>query len=91
MRVTVKEKGDKFFHSAPVIYEPINEDIFTYNETTGFYDGFCATRACSIPPGGWVQMEHWDYFVGTLLAENIGTWIYEELRDDVVFQARTFD
>jgi len=80
-KYTTRWRGQNYF----------NEDIFTYNETTGFYDGFCATRACSIPPGGWVQMEHWDYFVGTLLAENIGTWIYEELRDDVVFKSRTFE
>jgi YD repeat-containing protein len=68
-----------------------NEDIFTYNEATGSYDGICGTRACSIAPGGWVQMEHWDYFVGTLLAENVGSWSYTELHDGSVYQSREFD
>jgi RHS repeat-associated protein len=80
-RYTMRWRGQNYF----------NEDIFTYNEATGLYDGFCATRACSIGPGGWVQMEHWDYFVGTLLADNVGTWTYEELHDDVVAQSRTFE
>ena len=80
-RYTMRWRGQGYF----------NEDVFTYNEETGLYDGFCATRACSIGHGGWVQMEHWDYFVGTLLADNVGTWTYEELHDDVVFQSRTFE
>lgn len=80
-RYTMRWLGQDYF----------NEDVFTYNEATGLYDGFCATRACSIAPGGWVQMEHWDYFVGTLLAENVGMWTYEELHDGEVFQSRTFD
>jgi RHS repeat-associated protein len=37
-----------------------------------------------------VQQEHWDYFVGTLLTEDVGTWTYSELRDGEVFQSRTF-
>ena len=80
-RYTMRWRGQGYF----------NEDVFTYNEETGLYDGFCATRACSIGHGGWVQMEHWDYFVGTLLADNAGTWTYEELHDDVVVQSRTFE
>jgi len=80
-RYTMRWRGQNYF----------NEDIFEYNEATGLYDGFCATRACSIGPGGWVKMEHWQYFVGTLLADNIGTWTYEELHDDTVFQSRTFE
>ena len=80
-RYTMRWRGPGYF----------NEDFFTYNEATGSYDGFCATRACTISPGGWVQMEHWDYFVGTLLAENVGSWVYEELHDGAVFQSRTFD
>lgn len=68
-----------------------SERVFTYDESTGLYDGFCGTYACSIPPGGWVEMEHWDYFVGTLMAEHVGPWTYEELHDGVVFQSRTFD
>ena len=80
-RYTMRWRGQNYY----------NEDVFTYNEATGLYDGFCATRACSIGPGGWVQMEHWDYFVGTLLAEHAGTWTYEELHDDQVFQSRTFE
>jgi len=80
-RYTMRWRGQGFF----------NEDVFTYNAATGLYDGFCATRACSIGHGGWVQMEHWDYFVGTLLADNVGTWTYEELHDDVVAQSRSFE
>ncbi len=80
-RYTMRWRGQGYF----------NEDVFTYNAATGLYDGFCATRACSIGHGGWVQMEHWDYFVGTLLADNVGTWTYEELHDDVVAQSRTFE
>jgi RHS repeat-associated protein len=67
------------------------ERTFTFDEDTGLYDGFCGTYACSIPPGGWVETEHWEYFVGTLLAENVGSWTYEELHDGVAFQSRTFD
>jgi RHS repeat-associated protein len=80
-RYTMRWRGPGYF----------NEDIFNYNPDTGLYDGFCATRACSIGPGGWVQMEHWDYFVGTLLAENVGSWTYEEVHDDAVFQSRAFE
>jgi RHS repeat-associated protein len=36
-------------------------------------------------------MEHWDYFVGTLLAENVGSWSYTELHDGSVYQSREFD
>ena len=37
-RYTMRWRGESYF----------NEDVFTYNEATGLYDGFCATRACSI-------------------------------------------
>jgi RHS repeat-associated protein len=80
-RYTMRWRGPSYF----------NEDVFTYNEETGLYDGFCATYACSIGPGGWVQMEHWNYFVGTLLADDVGSWTYEELHDEVVAQSRTFE
>jgi RHS repeat-associated protein len=80
-RYTMRWRGPGYF----------NEDHFEYNPATGLYDGSCATRACSIGPGGWVQMEHWKYFVGTLLAENAGLWSYEEVHDGVVFQSREFD
>jgi len=80
-RYVMRWRGQNYF----------SEDIFTYNEATGLYDGFCGIRACSIGPGGWVQTEHWSWLVGTLLAENVGTWTYEELHDDEVFQSRTFE
>jgi RHS repeat-associated protein len=67
------------------------EFTFTWDEDTGLYDGFCGTYACSIPPGGWVEMEHWEYFVGTLLAENVGEWTYQEVQDGVVAKSRTFE
>jgi RHS repeat-associated protein len=67
------------------------QNVFIHDPATGLYDGFCGTYACSIPPGGWVEQEHWEYFVGTLMAEHVGPWTYEELHDDVVVQSRTFD
>jgi RHS repeat-associated protein len=68
-----------------------SEFTFTYDEATGLYDGFCATGPCSIPPGGWVEMEHWELLAGTLLSENVGEWTYQELHDGVVSKSRTFD
>lgn len=69
-----------------------SERNFIYDEDTGLYDGVCeGVYACSIPPGGWVEAEHWEVFVGTLLADNVGSWTYQELRDGLVFQSRTFD
>ena len=64
---------------------------FTYDEDTGLYDGFCGTQTCSIPPGGWVEEEHWEYFAGTLVAAHVGEWTYQEVQDGVVAKSRTFE
>ena len=64
---------------------------FTYDEDTGLYDGFCGTQSCSIPPGGWVEDEHWEYFAGTLVAAHVGEWTYQEVQDGVVAKSRTFE
>lgn len=73
--------GPNYFH----------EQSYNLNPATGAYEGFCGTRACSLYPPAWVQQEHWSWFVGTLLAEDVGTWTYSELRDGVEFQSRTFE
>jgi hypothetical protein len=64
---------------------------YTYDPATGAYEGICGTRACSLYPPAWVQQEHWQYFVGTLLAKDAGTWTYSESRNGVEFQSRTFE
>ena len=73
--------GPNYFH----------EQSYNLNPATGGYEGFCGTRACSLYPPAWVQQEHWSWFVGTLLAEDVGTWTYSELRDGVEYQSRTFE
>jgi RHS repeat-associated protein len=80
-RYSVRWQGPSYF----------NQDDFNWNPETGAYEGACGTRFCALYPPAWVQQEHWDYFVGTLLAEDVGTWTYSELRDGVVFQSRIFE
>jgi RHS repeat-associated protein len=74
-------QGPDYFH----------EQNYDWNPATGAYEGFCGTRFCELYPPAWVQQEHWSYFVGTLLAKDVGTWTYSELRGGEVFQFRTFE
>ena len=68
-----------------------SQDDYTWNPATEVYEGFCGTQACTLSPPAWLKQEHWDYYVGTLLAEDVGTWTYSELRDDELLQSRTFE
>ena len=74
-------QGPGYFH----------QDDYVWNPGTGAYEGPCGTRLCDLYPPAWVQQEHWPYFVGTLLAEDVGPWTYSELRNGEVFQSRTFE
>ncbi|RPH97280.1 MAG: hypothetical protein EHM68_08900 [Lysobacterales bacterium] len=78
---SIRWQGPSYFH----------EQTYDWNVASGAYEGFCGTRFCQLYPPAWVQQEHWDYFVGTLLAADVGTWTYSELRDGVEFQSRAFE
>ena len=55
------------------------------------FKGPCSSGTCYWSKWGWVHREFWSYFRGTLLAKNVGTWLYEELFNGVVQQSRTFN
>ncbi len=54
------------------------------------FKGSCSFGPCYFSKWGWIHREFWSYFRGTLLAENVGTWLYEELFNGVVQQSKTF-
>ena len=64
-----------------------DQQDYTFNLESGAYEGLCGTRFCQLYPPAWITQEHWSYFVGTLLANDAGTWTYSELRNGEVFQS----
>ncbi|MGD8579177.1 MAG: RHS repeat-associated core domain-containing protein [Lysobacterales bacterium] len=67
------------------------QNDYTWNPETGAYEGICGSQFCELYPPSWVQQEHWPFLVGTLLAEDVGSWTYSELRNGEVFQSRNFE
>jgi len=74
----------------PQGFEPI-ERIYEWNGELSGWVGPCSSGSCTFYKGGWLLREPWQYFRPTLLAENVGTWVYEELIGDSVFQSKTFE